>query len=72
MDLDTGGAARGAADVRSAHADMTEATFGRAEGEEERDENLYCFCQRGSFGEMIGCDSDDCKYEWVRVVMLHR
>lgn len=40
-------------------------TVGLAEAEEERDENLYCFCQRGSFGEMIGCDSDDCKYEWV-------
>lgn len=38
-----------------------------AEGEEERDENLYCFCQRGSFGEMIGCDSDDCKYEWFHI-----
>lgn len=38
-----------------------------ADGEEERDENLYCFCQRGSFGEMIGCDSDDCKYEWFHI-----
>lgn len=37
------------------------------DGEEERDENLYCFCQRGSFGEMIGCDSDDCKYEWFHI-----
>lgn len=37
------------------------------EGEEERDENLYCFCQRASFGEMIGCDSDDCKYEWFHI-----
>lgn len=35
--------------------------------EDERDENLYCFCQRGSFGEMIGCDSDDCKYEWFHI-----
>ena len=33
--------------------------------DEERDETLYCFCNRPSFGEMIGCDSDECKYEWV-------
>lgn len=38
-----------------------------ADVEDERDENLYCFCQRGSFGEMIGCDSDDCKYEWFHI-----
>lgn len=31
---------------------------------EDADNNLYCFCQRISFGEMIGCDNDDCKYEW--------
>ncbi|PWN53326.1 hypothetical protein IE53DRAFT_384214 [Violaceomyces palustris] len=40
------------------------------EGEEgeEKDETLYCFCQRVSFGEMIGCDSDDpeCK-EWFHI-----
>jgi hypothetical protein len=28
------------------------------------DENLYCFCRRPSFGQMVACDSDDCKYEW--------
>lgn len=33
-------------------------------GNEDADNNLYCFCQRVSFGEMIGCDNDDCKYEW--------
>ncbi|EMG51037.1 putative NuA4 histone acetyltransferase complex component Yng2 [Candida maltosa Xu316] len=31
---------------------------------DDADNNLYCFCQRVSFGEMIGCDNDDCKYEW--------
>lgn len=31
---------------------------------EDADNNLYCFCKRVSFGEMIGCDNDDCKYEW--------
>ncbi|EDK43109.1 conserved hypothetical protein [Lodderomyces elongisporus NRRL YB-4239] len=31
---------------------------------EDADNNLYCFCQRVSFGEMIACDNGDCKYEW--------
>ena len=29
------------------------------------DEPIYCYCQRVSFGEMIGCDDDECKMEWV-------
>ncbi|KAG7664664.1 YNG2 [[Candida] subhashii] len=37
---------------------------GNGGGGEDADNNLYCFCQRVSFGEMIGCDNDDCKYEW--------
>lgn len=39
------------------------------EGEEadEKDETLYCFCQKVSYGEMIGCDNDDCKYEWFHL-----
>lgn len=31
---------------------------------DDPDNALYCFCQRVSFGEMIGCDNDECKYEW--------
>ena len=27
-------------------------------------EPLYCFCRQVSFGRMIGCESDACKYEW--------
>jgi hypothetical protein len=36
-------------------------------GEEgdEGDKTIYCFCQRVSFGEMIGCDGGDCEREWV-------
>ncbi|KAN0060115.1 hypothetical protein ACQY0O_008089 [Thecaphora frezii] len=37
---------------------------------EEKDETLYCFCQRVSFGEMIGCDNaendPECK-EWFHI-----
>ncbi|KAJ7794477.1 hypothetical protein B0H14DRAFT_3114808 [Mycena olivaceomarginata] len=41
-----------------------------AEGEdmaEDKDENLYCFCQRQSYGDMIACDNDDCPYEWFHL-----
>ncbi|DAZ98548.1 TPA: hypothetical protein N0F65_007047 [Lagenidium giganteum] len=27
-------------------------------------EPVYCHCRRVSFGQMVGCDNDDCKYEW--------
>ncbi len=27
-------------------------------------EPTYCICNRVSFGEMVGCDNADCKYEW--------
>lgn len=37
------------------------------EGGEEKDETLYCHCQRVSFGEMIGCDSNECPYEWFHI-----
>ena len=34
------------------------------EEEGEEDNTLYCFCQRASFGEMIGCDNVNCEYQW--------
>ncbi|TMW69521.1 hypothetical protein Poli38472_001677 [Pythium oligandrum] len=27
-------------------------------------EPIYCHCRRVSYGQMVGCDNDDCKYEW--------
>jgi hypothetical protein len=33
--------------------------------EADHDPTPYCYCQKQSYGEMIGCDSDDCRYEWV-------
>ncbi|TYZ62147.1 hypothetical protein PybrP1_009618 [[Pythium] brassicae (nom. inval.)] len=27
-------------------------------------EPIYCDCRRVSYGQMVGCDNDDCKYEW--------
>lgn len=28
------------------------------------EETVYCFCRLGSFGNMIGCDNEECPIEW--------
>lgn len=28
------------------------------------DDRKYCFCHSISWGNMVGCDNEDCKYEW--------
>lgn len=28
------------------------------------DEDIYCTCQRISYGDMVACDNPGCKYEW--------
>ncbi|KAF2653476.1 hypothetical protein K491DRAFT_717979 [Lophiostoma macrostomum CBS 122681] len=39
--------------------------MGGAEGEEdESDDTKYCFCQRVSYGDMVACDNDDCRFQW--------
>nr|POE63011.1 chromatin modification-related protein yng2 [Quercus suber] len=34
------------------------------EEDEENDDQLYCYCQKSSFGDMVGCDNDNCEYQW--------
>lgn len=34
-------------------------------GEDDGDGQIYCYCHRVSFGEMIGCDGSECEREWV-------
>lgn len=41
-----------------------EELFSSMNDNENEDQNLYCFCQRVSFGEMVACDGPNCKYEW--------
>ncbi|ORX37280.1 hypothetical protein BD324DRAFT_625532 [Kockovaella imperatae] len=36
-------------------------------GDGEADDTLYCICHQKSFGEMIGCDNEECEYEWFHV-----
>ncbi|ORX98901.1 hypothetical protein K493DRAFT_280121 [Basidiobolus meristosporus CBS 931.73] len=30
----------------------------------EEDEPLYCICRQISYGQMIGCDNENCPHEW--------
>ncbi|TFK94244.1 hypothetical protein K466DRAFT_397529 [Polyporus arcularius HHB13444] len=44
-----------------------------AEGEEDEeggdaeDQGIYCYCQKLSYGEMIGCDNDSCRLQWFHL-----
>lgn len=31
------------------------------------DKTLYCTCQQYSYGKMIGCDNDNCPYQWFHL-----
>jgi hypothetical protein len=35
--------------------------------EEEEGEEVFCVCRGVSYGEMVACDSDFCKYEWFHL-----
>ncbi|RKP14172.1 plan Homeodomain finger of tumor Supressor Ing4 [Piptocephalis cylindrospora] len=30
----------------------------------DKDEPRYCICHQVSYGEMVGCDGEDCEIEW--------
>ncbi|WWC66697.1 uncharacterized protein I206_100601 [Kwoniella pini CBS 10737] len=38
---------------------------------EEVDSKVYCTCRQVSYGEMIGCDDDDCEIEWYHLACLN-
>ncbi|KAF8339754.1 uncharacterized protein EI90DRAFT_3117530 [Cantharellus anzutake] len=37
------------------------------DGDGDLDETKYCYCDRVSFGEMVGCDGPDCTREWFHL-----
>ncbi|PCH40944.1 hypothetical protein WOLCODRAFT_24379 [Wolfiporia cocos MD-104 SS10] len=37
------------------------------EGGDAEDKELYCFCQKLSYGEMIACDNPNCRYQWFHL-----
>ncbi|KAI0774538.1 hypothetical protein C8Q74DRAFT_1218285 [Fomes fomentarius] len=47
-----------------------------AEGEEDEeggdaDDELYCYCQKLSYGEMIACDNESCRFQWFHISCLN-
>jgi len=41
---------------------------GADDGAEADDGRLYCWCQVGSYGDMVACDDNECEREWVSVL----
>lgn len=37
------------------------------DAEIDADEPTYCYCNGVSYGEMVGCDADDCEREWFHL-----
>lgn len=55
----------------SGYAPVEEVEVDEGEGSNAGDDmTLYCFCQKVSYGEMIGCDNKTCQYEWFHVSCL--
>lgn len=54
---------RGTRAASAASDDEAEDAEPDAEGEED-DTQVYCVCQRVSFGDMVACDNDDCPHQW--------
>jgi inhibitor of growth protein 3 len=50
--------------------DMEENDGGEEELDEE-DNSLYCYCQKQSYGNMVACENEDCKYQWFHVDCLN-
>ncbi|KAH9844375.1 uncharacterized protein C8Q71DRAFT_42128 [Rhodofomes roseus] len=41
------------------------------EGGDAEDKDLYCICQRMSYGEMIACDNPNCRFQWFHLDCVH-
>lgn len=50
-------------------AEVVDMYSGGAEVADGEQDVLYCTCRQVSYGEMIGCDDDDCEFEWVSAAM---
>ena len=31
----------------------------------------YCYCRGDEYGDMVGCDNDECPYQWFHLECLH-
>ncbi|KAJ1032685.1 hypothetical protein NDA16_000707 [Ustilago loliicola] len=51
----------------STWASRADSPASNAGGADDADEARYCFCNNVSYGDMIGCDDDDCEREWFHL-----
>ena len=53
-------------------ADLEGEGDGDGDGPDEgaEDTEIYCHCNRVSYGNMIGCDGEDCKREWFHLACV--
>lgn len=59
------GTSEGRSRRRGADASDDEGEEVEADAENEDDDSqVYCTCQRVSFGDMVACDNDECPYQW--------
>lgn len=56
--------ADGANDKRPSRRGEPVAEVEEEEEDDEDDPGLYCICHSKSYGNMIGCDNDDCEFQW--------
>ncbi|KAF2162914.1 hypothetical protein M409DRAFT_68870 [Zasmidium cellare ATCC 36951] len=65
------------AEAEEAEAEVEEEPVAQPEADDEDeesehdpddpDEPKYCYCNRGSYGEMVACDNDSCPREWFHL-----
>ncbi|CAA15917.1 Rpd3L and NuA4 histone acetyltransferase complex ING family subunit Png1 [Schizosaccharomyces pombe] len=48
-------------------ADSTTPNEMVSEEDMEEDNEKYCFCQQGSYGQMVACDNANCEREWFHM-----
>lgn len=55
------------ADSRGAARSRPTKTASVGSSRDDADDQRYCFCNNVSYGDMIGCDDDDCEREWFHL-----
>lgn len=64
--LSKDGASQGEVHRGSGRTRPSKTTHAGSSGNEQ-DDQRYCFCNNVSYGDMIGCDDDDCEREWFHL-----
>jgi inhibitor of growth protein 3 len=62
-----GAGAIGPGGAGSGSGTLMDIVDGADDGAEADDGRLYCWCQMGSFGDMVACDDNECEREWFHL-----